>query len=469
VISRVVAIVAAVLVIAGLATVIGGSSGDSFRVRLSLEDAHGLRKGTDVKVAGVKVGRVSRIRLGRHDVVEVELAVDRGKAQLRRDASAAIRSANLLGQKFVDLRPGDGAAAPSGVRIPRARVTISTGLDQVYSVLDSDTRTRLGIMINEAGRALTGRAADFNALVGALPQDLNDATRVVGELVQDNHSLERLVARGERFVDRIAAERHALADAVRAAGGAMRSVSARRSELAATLRRAPGTLATFRSFLLDLRSTAQPLGRAARALSAAAPPLSATLDALEPFRVAAAPALRTAAATAPALSRLATRATPVLRRAQPPVAALDTLARTAPPLTTALDTGIDDLLGFVEGWARAIQTRDGPGHIFRGHVSLGPAAIRSAVANLLQQQAAREAPKSRPRPAPRVAAPPPDRRRPAPTAPPTAPEPGLLDTLPGTVEGLLEPLSSRLPLDKLGLPGQGAPGLTPLLDYLLEP
>jgi hypothetical protein len=151
------------------------------------------------------------------------------------------------------------------------------------------------------------------------------------------------------------------------------------------------------------------------------------------------------------------------------VVALESLARTAPPLTGALDTGIDDLLGFVEGWARAIQTRDGPGHIFRGHVSLGPAAIRSAVADLLQQQAARKAPRNRPRPAPHVSAPPPAHQRPAPPKPVTARDPGLLDILPGTVEGLVEPLTSRLPLDKLGLPPHGAAGLTPLLDYLLRP
>jgi hypothetical protein len=196
------------------------------------------------------------------------------------------------------------------------------------------------------------------------------------------------------------------------------------------------------------------------------------LDSLEPFRRAASPTLREATASAPALSQLGTRAAPVLRRAQPALGALSSLARTAPPLTTALDTGIDDLLGFVQGWARAIQSRDGPGHIFRGHVSLGPAAIRSAVSNLLRQPGARRKPRGRSDDSNRVApshAAPASPSSPTPPKPAATPDSGLLNIIPGAVDELLQPLTGRLPLDKLGFPAQDDQRLGPLLDYLLRP
>jgi virulence factor Mce-like protein len=415
------------------------------------------------------VGRVDRIALGPRDVVEVELELDRDKTRIGRGVSVAIRSANLLGQKFVDLRPGDTSRPVRGpVRIPRSRTSAPVDLDRVYAVLDADTRTRLGVLINEAGIALTGRRADFNALLRALPSDLDKAAGLARDLAGDNVTLRRLVARSGRFVGRIAEDRRDLTRVVRTAGGAMRTVSARRPQLAAALRRAPGTLAAMQRFLGELRATTVPLAPAARALSAAAPSLTSTLREVEPFRRAAAPALDEARATAPALGRLGVRATPVLRRAQPTVAALDTLATAAPPLTSALDKGVDDVFGFVEGWARSTQTRDGAGHVFHGHISFGPEIIRTAVRRLLDQQGARSrrrgaAPKplTRRPPAPQAA---PRPGRPPAAAPKRVPEvlEDALDSFGGAVDGL----TKRLPLG----PREPAPdGSRSLLDLLLKP
>jgi phospholipid/cholesterol/gamma-HCH transport system substrate-binding protein len=449
------------LAAAALAIVLVSMTGGSdFRVELRLPTSSGLRQGSDVKVGGVTVGKVARLDLGRDDLVEVGLSVDPDKARVGAGASVAIRSANLLGQKFVDLQPGDHAApARSGVVIPASRVTTPVDLDEIYAVLDGGTRARLGVLINEAGTAFTGRKVDLNTLLRGLPAQLDKAADLVAQLNGDNATLRDLVARSDRFVSRINASRGDLTGVVRAAGQTMESLAARRPQLTESLRRAPHTLVTTRRFLDDLRATTVPLGPAARALSAVSPALSSTLGELEPFRRAAAPALREAAAVAPLLGRLGDGATPVVERANPTVASLDRLVDAAPPLTRALDIGVDDVMGFVQGWPRALQTRDGAGHVFRGHFSMGPEFIRGAVGTLLARRRERG----------RVRVPRPRREQPPVTAParpgPARPRPqrpaSPLD-VPKPVDDLLDKLGGTpLLSDDAVLPS--------LLDYLLRP
>jgi phospholipid/cholesterol/gamma-HCH transport system substrate-binding protein len=441
---------------------------EPYRLSMQIPNANGLREGSDVKVGGTIVGRVADVSFGARDVIEVQIEVDENRARVGRGVSAAIRAANLLGQKYVDLRPGDRSAPlPSGSRVPASRIATPVDLDEIFSVLDADTRTRLGVLINEAGTAFTGRRADFNTLLGGLPSDLRQATRMVDDLASDNHTLRRLVARSERLVSRIAPERRSLSRVVHVAGETMRTVAARRPQLTATLRQAPGTLAVLRRFLADLRSTTAPLGPAARTLGGLAPSLTTTLAAVEPFRAAAAPALHDARRSAPALETLGVRASPVVGRARPTVAALSALAAAAPPLTSSLGTGIDDILGFVQGWARAIQTRDGISHLFSGHIALTPESINSAVRRLAAQQ--QTPPRKRRKFRERRPSPVPSTQRPATSGhAPKAPTPkqALQDTL-GVVGKLLDTITDRLPGGSRK-PENGS-SLQGLLDHLLKP
>ena len=77
-------------------------------VEVALEDASGLRRGTAVEIAGVKVGEIRAI----------ELEDDRAIARLtvpadmvfKQGAEAVIRSKGVLGERYVALNPGRGAA-----------------------------------------------------------------------------------------------------------------------------------------------------------------------------------------------------------------------------------------------------------------------------------------------------------------------------------------------------------------------
>ncbi|MGE0386422.1 MAG: outer membrane lipid asymmetry maintenance protein MlaD [Gammaproteobacteria bacterium] len=66
----------------------------------------GLREGAAVEMAGVRVGSVRAIRFDpRHFEAVVELSLDRA-VQLRSDAIASIRTAGIVGDRFVKISQG---------------------------------------------------------------------------------------------------------------------------------------------------------------------------------------------------------------------------------------------------------------------------------------------------------------------------------------------------------------------------
>ncbi|WIY03802.1 MCE family protein [Amycolatopsis mongoliensis] len=104
--------------------VIGG--GTTYTAEFS--EASGLQKDNDVRVAGVKVGKVSDIEL---DGASVKVSFKVKDAWLGDRTSAAIKIKTLLGQKYLSLDPqGEGSLNP-GTGIPRDRTMAP------YDVLDA--------------------------------------------------------------------------------------------------------------------------------------------------------------------------------------------------------------------------------------------------------------------------------------------------------------------------------------------
>lgn len=84
--------------------------GPSRRVTVQFKDVAGLNEKTGVRVAGVRVGKVSKIRLVEGKAL-VDIDLDRD-VELRQGASASIESLGLLGEKYVELVPGPFGAPP---------------------------------------------------------------------------------------------------------------------------------------------------------------------------------------------------------------------------------------------------------------------------------------------------------------------------------------------------------------------
>jgi len=80
--------------------------GGGYRVVANFDNVSGLGQGAPVEVAGVQVGRVEAIRLTPGDRAVVTLRLEPG-LQLHDDAIASIRTKGIIGDKFIQLSPGN--------------------------------------------------------------------------------------------------------------------------------------------------------------------------------------------------------------------------------------------------------------------------------------------------------------------------------------------------------------------------
>lgn len=463
------AFVAVVALIAAL-QLVGGD--DAYRLNLRLPSANGLREGSEVRTGGVPIGRVVALGLGPRDQVDVKLALDAGHDAVGRDASARIVATNLVGEKYVELDPGDTRERrPSGTWLAAGRVGTSVDLDQVLDVLDTGTRTRLAVLINETGFALTHRRTDFNAFLQILPPALDAGRRLVAQLATDNHTVGEVVDQAQGLVARVNAERGELNRVVANAGRTAEAVAAKRAALRQTLAAAPSTLASAQRLLGDLEATTKPLGPAARLISATAPGLRSTLARVAPFERQARPALDEVPKIAPSLTRLGVQVAQVARRAGPTARALSELTTTSGRATRTLGASIDDLLGLAEGWSRSIQLRDGLSHVFRGRASISADTIQTLTRRLVLLLGEKGTAKAKPR---RTgaggsgASGAPAATTPAPAA--TTPAGPSVDGVPAAEALLEELLPGLVPGAKPPAPSSpSSPASPDLLDFLLKP
>jgi len=74
---------------------------------VSIVDVKGLRPGAPVRIAGVDVGEVKEIKLSQQHGTVVKISVDREILNfLKSDATAIVQTLGLLGDKYLELSPG---------------------------------------------------------------------------------------------------------------------------------------------------------------------------------------------------------------------------------------------------------------------------------------------------------------------------------------------------------------------------
>jgi ABC-type transporter Mla subunit MlaD len=369
----------AAVVLIYLITSSGGGSG--YTVRAEFQNIDGLRVGSTVKVDGVPAGIVSAISVTPRDTAIATFRVDRSAAPIGAASSVQIRPTDLLGEHYVQLNLGNvSQPLPSGTFIPMSRTSATVELDEVLNMLDVNTRTRLRILINEAGIGLAGRGADFNTLLSKLPPNLDQARQLLGQVASQNGTLENLIVEGDRITAAVNGKRDQLGNLIGVAESALGAVAARQSQLGATIASAPGALTQLRTALNQIGTASTALMPAAERLQAAAGPLTATLGALPAFASSARATLLTARQVAPDLGRLGREALSPLRALRPTALNLRSVTANAAPILTELDQrAMRDALWFVENWALGLKGRDALGHFVGANLQFDPSIVISAL------------------------------------------------------------------------------------------
>jgi phospholipid/cholesterol/gamma-HCH transport system substrate-binding protein len=107
---------------------------DGKRYQVTLDEAAGLVPDNAVKVAGVKVGVVEKVEAINDDAVLTLLLEP--EVEIHEDAVAGVRAKSLLGEKYLELRPGspETPLLADGAEITKVRTTFE--IDEVLNALE---------------------------------------------------------------------------------------------------------------------------------------------------------------------------------------------------------------------------------------------------------------------------------------------------------------------------------------------
>jgi len=298
------------LVVIALATYFGFAKHipftHGFRVNAVFESANSIRRNSPVRIAGVNVGKVTRIaRQPGSDTAIVTMTIDDRGLPIHKDATVRIRPRIFLeGNFFVDLRPGTPATPTIGDddTLPVTQTAGPVQLDQVLTALQQDTRSDLQRLVRALATGLTlkpSRAADRDADRSARGQSaaesLNDAipygraalrgTAEVTDALTGSrpHDLSRLLAGLNRTTEGLSRNEAQLQDLVTNLNTTLGATASEATSLRTSIRRLGPTLASANG-ALDSLNAAFPNTRAfARAILPGVRETAGTIDAAFPW------------------------------------------------------------------------------------------------------------------------------------------------------------------------------------------
>jgi phospholipid/cholesterol/gamma-HCH transport system substrate-binding protein len=226
------------LVVATIAVLTSRSAPEDRSMTAVFARTTNLYEGAQVKVLGVKVGRVDKITV-RGTKVEAEITYD-ADVELPADVHAAIVPPSIVGDRFVQLTPAydGGDRLADGAEVPLTRTQVPVELDDTYGALNdlavslgpkgANQNGALSELVTSAARTLSGNGAAFNETVREFSGSLGtlttsaddiDATvdnlaKVTGTLAGKDQNLRRLLDLLERVGVQLGGQRTAITTAV---------------------------------------------------------------------------------------------------------------------------------------------------------------------------------------------------------------------------------------------------------------
>jgi phospholipid/cholesterol/gamma-HCH transport system substrate-binding protein len=247
-----------------------------FQLEAVFENAPPIQTNMAVRVAGVNVGKVSKIEPlgGDSPGVRVTMKLEDSALPIHKNAEIKARERIFLeGNLFLDIHPGtpDAGDVEDGDTIPASQTSAPVQLDQVLGTLKSDTRRDLQRLLVGYGGALGGEPqpgedADqdpatrgetggeaLNDTLQYSPAALRDSA-VVNDatLGTELHDLSKLVAGQQRVMRALASRETQLKDLITNFNTTMAALAAEEGNLRETVRQLPRVLEAARPALDNL-------------------------------------------------------------------------------------------------------------------------------------------------------------------------------------------------------------------------
>jgi phospholipid/cholesterol/gamma-HCH transport system substrate-binding protein len=298
-------------------------------------------QGQTVRVSGVRIGDISKVDLSEGRAI-VTMDVDpQYKDLVHTDASALLRPKTGLKDMFIELNPGSKSApvAKQGWTIPVKNTLPDVNPDEVYALLDADTRDYLRLLISGAGQGLHNRGGDLQEVFRRFEPTHKDLALVNKYVALRHRNLRRLIHQLNVFNGALAQRGDDLAELVGTSSTVFRALASEDTNITRAVGDLPGTLRQTTQTFGKVKTLADVLGPAVTKLRPTVKALDSANKQVTPFAKEAAPILRTA------IRPFIRDARPVVRNLKP---ASKNLASATPDLTRSFTVlnHLFNMLGF---------------------------------------------------------------------------------------------------------------------------
>lgn len=263
----------------------------SYRFNVEVPQASNVQAGAAVRSAGVDIGEV--VDVGRSDHgARLEIELEPAYAPVHVDAPLTIRSKSLLGEAYVQMGLGSGAAAtvPDGGELDPRRVVPTERLDDVLEAFNPRARQNLRRAIDGFSRAVSGRAGDLSDAVGTSRPVVHSLAELAELADHQREDIRMLILEGGAVLQEVGNDAGSTEALIAAADDLFAVTAVRDRDLSSIVALLP-------AFLSQVTETGH-------AITAATPELRAAVTAVEPAAPHLEPALKSTVRALPEARRL---------------------------------------------------------------------------------------------------------------------------------------------------------------------
>jgi phospholipid/cholesterol/gamma-HCH transport system substrate-binding protein len=192
----------------------------------AFSEAGGLKPGDEVRIAGVKVGKVDSVGLA-GDHVKVTFKV-KGDPEFGTDTGAAIRVKTILGAKYLALNPKGPGQLPAGSEIPLARTVSAYDVVQAFSDL---TTTSEKVDTGRLAKALDTISTTFQDSPPEVRASIQGLSRISRTVASRDKALRNLLGHANGVTKVLAQHSKDFSALVKDGGKLFQEISKRRSAI----------------------------------------------------------------------------------------------------------------------------------------------------------------------------------------------------------------------------------------------
>ncbi|WP_174555442.1 MCE family protein [Nocardia xishanensis] len=210
--------------------------GTLFKARFT--DVTSLNPGDEVRIAGVRVGKVTDVSIVDKRLAEVKFELT-DRDWLPASTTATIRYRNLVGQRYIALEQGTGEQGRKlneGGTIPLDRTrpalnltTLFNGFRPLFRTLTAEDVNKLSYEVIQVFQGEQGTIHDLVVSTASLTNKIADKDAVIGELVKNltavletvnerDDQFDQLIVNTEALVSGLAAERETIGRSISSLG-----------------------------------------------------------------------------------------------------------------------------------------------------------------------------------------------------------------------------------------------------------